>query len=38
MSVQGDKLDLDYLEHWATELGVSDLFERALGQSQGEHD
>lgn len=38
MSVQADKLDLEYLEHWATELGVSDLFERALGQSRGEHD
>jgi hypothetical protein len=38
ISVQADKLDLDYLEHWATELGVSDLFERALGQSRGEHD
>ncbi len=36
MSVQADKLDLEYLRHWAIELGVRDLLERALVQSQGE--
>ena len=27
---QGDRLDFDYLRHWASELGVADLLERAL--------
>jgi hypothetical protein len=38
MSVQADKLDLEYLSHWAIELGISDLLERALAESTGEHD
>ncbi len=33
MAVQGQRLDLDYLRRWATELGVGDLLERALGES-----
>jgi hypothetical protein len=37
MSVQADKLDLEYLKRWAIELGVSDLFERAITESRGEH-
>ena len=28
--VQGPLLDLDYLRHWAVELGVADLLDRAL--------
>ncbi len=27
---QDDRLDLEYLRHWASELGVADLLERAL--------
>lgn len=30
IEVQGDKLDLDYMRHWAQELGVADLLEQAL--------
>jgi len=30
LDVQGDKLDLDYMRHWAQELGVADLLEQAL--------
>jgi hypothetical protein len=37
MSVQADELDLEYLKRWAIELGVSDLFERAIAESRGEH-
>jgi len=29
--VQGDKLDTEYLNHWAKELGVADLLERVFG-------
>ncbi len=36
MNVQADKLDLEYLKHWAIELGVLDLLERALAESRGE--
>ena len=36
MSVQADRLHLEYLKHWAIELGVSDLLERALAESRGE--
>lgn len=36
MSVQADKLELEYLRRWAGELAVSDLLERALAQSQVE--
>jgi hypothetical protein len=32
LRAQGDKLDLDYLRHWAKELNVEDLLERALQQ------
>lgn len=31
--IQGDKLDQNYLDHWARELGVADLLERARRQS-----
>ncbi|MGW8251849.1 MAG: hypothetical protein ACWGO1_14505, partial [Anaerolineales bacterium] len=30
IAVQGERLEMDYLRHWASELGVSDLLERAL--------
>jgi hypothetical protein len=30
LAVQGDRLDLAYMRHWAVALGVSDLLERAL--------
>jgi hypothetical protein len=30
IQVQADRLDLDYLRHWAVELGVTDLLEKAL--------
>ena len=30
LKVQADSLDLDYMRHWAQELKVSDLLERAL--------
>lgn len=33
IKVQGNRLDLDYLKHWAQELGLSDLLERALEES-----
>ena len=29
LKVQGGRLDLEYLRHWARSLGVSDLLERA---------
>jgi hypothetical protein len=29
LRIQGDRLDLDYLRHWATEIGVGDLLARA---------
>jgi hypothetical protein len=34
MTVQAQRMDLDYLRRWARELNVSDLLERALIQSQ----
>lgn len=33
IAVQGERLDSTYLRHWAAELGVSDLLERALDES-----
>jgi hypothetical protein len=30
LEVQAGNLDMEYLRRWAEELGVSDLFERAL--------
>ena len=30
ISIQGDRLDFEYLRFWATRLGVTDLLERAL--------
>ena len=38
MSVQMGKLDVEYLRHWASELSVSDLLERALAESEGEQE
>lgn len=34
LDVQGDQLDGDYLRHWADDLGVSDLLEKALHEYQ----
>ena len=36
MSVQDDKLDLQYLRQWVSELNVSDLLERAITVSRGD--
>ena len=33
LKVQATTLDLDYLHHWAAELGVSDLLKRALNEA-----
>jgi len=35
MEVQGDRLDYDYLRHWADVLRVSDLLDRALEEAVG---
>ena len=32
--VQGERLDRDYLRHWAKELGVADLLEQVIQHSQ----
>ena len=32
--VQGDALDRDYLNRWATQLGVSDLLDRAMREAE----
>lgn len=34
LKVQAGRLDLDYLEKWAVELGVADLLQRALKESE----
>jgi hypothetical protein len=34
LAVQGDRLDLTYMRHWAAPLGVSDLLEKALAEMQ----
>jgi hypothetical protein len=34
LKVQAGGLDLEYLRRWARELGVDDLLERALAQSE----
>jgi hypothetical protein len=33
LKTRAGELDLDYLQKWANELKVSDLLERALGES-----
>ena len=33
LKVQRDRLDYGYLRHWALELGVADLLERAIGET-----
>ncbi len=33
MKMKSGELDLDYLHHWAKELGVDDLLERALNEA-----
>ena len=33
LKIRGEELDLDYLRRWANELQVSELLERALGES-----
>jgi len=35
LRVQGERLDLAYLRHWAAALGISDLLERALSVAKG---
>jgi len=32
LKVQGDRLDYGYLRHWAVQLSVADLLERALSE------
>lgn len=32
LKVQGDRLDMDYLGHWAVQLEVADLLRRVLGE------
>lgn len=34
IEVQGDKLDREYMQHWAQELGVADLLEQALVEAK----
>jgi hypothetical protein len=34
LSIQADRLDLDYMRHWAADLGIADLLEQALVASQ----
>jgi hypothetical protein len=34
LTVRADDLDLDYLHHWADQLGVRDLLERALAEAK----
>jgi hypothetical protein len=34
MKVQANKLNLPYLSGWATKIGVNELFEKALKESQ----
>ena len=36
LKVQGDRLDRKYLRHWAAELNVTDLLERALDEAGGD--
>lgn len=36
MKTQGTRLDQEYLRHWAAELEVSDLLERALTETVDE--
>jgi len=38
MKTQGARLDEDYLRHWADELGVLDLLERAFGEDMATSD
>jgi len=33
LQVQRDRLEIDYLYHWATQLGVPDLLKRALTEA-----
>jgi hypothetical protein len=35
LKVQKDRLDKRYLAHWAAELGVTDLLQRALQEAEG---
>lgn len=35
IELSGPVLDLEYLRHWAPELGVADLLERALTEAEG---
>jgi hypothetical protein len=34
LKVQGNRLDQAYLRHWAAQLGISDLLERAIAESR----
>jgi hypothetical protein len=33
LKVQSDRLDYEYLHHWATQLNVADLLEHALSEA-----
>jgi hypothetical protein len=37
IKVQGERLELDYMRQWATELGVADLLEQALNEAKKLH-
>ena len=34
LKVQGDRLDRDYMQHMATDLGVADLLQRVWGEAK----
>ncbi|MFW6161846.1 MAG: hypothetical protein ACODAJ_03700 [Planctomycetota bacterium] len=35
IEIQGEELDVAYLDHWADELGLADLLDRALAEGRG---
>ena len=38
MDLQSDRLDLEYLQKWAAQLDIQDLFQRAIWASKGKTD